>query len=370
MDIKEIEQYFSQWDVNLVLAAQVFAIIFVTLLLNWFLSRILIKAQKKMETTDNLWDDAILHALQRPISIYIWAIGISIAIQLLGFKHIVVVRELGLIVFIGWTFFRLVTFVELNMVSHSKLAGKEIDKTTASAISQLLKISIVITSSLVALESIGFNLSAILAFGGIGGIAIGFAAKDLLSNFFGGIMIYLDRPFSIGDWIRSPDKNIEGTVEKIGWRLTIIRTFDKRPLYIPNSVFATIAVENPSRMTHRRIYETIGLRYQDIEKMPVIINDVKSMLMSHDDIDTTQTMIVNFNAYAESSLDFFIYTFTKTKNWIEFHNVKQDVLFKISEIVERHHAEFAYPTTSVHLPDGIDVRHAALTEGSNNQERI
>ena len=90
-----------------------------------------------------------------------------------------------------------------------------------------------------------------------------FAAKDLLANFFGGLTIYLDRPFAVGDWIRSPDREIEGTVERIGWRLTLIRTFDKRPLYIPNAVFTTIAVENPSRMHNRRIYETIGIRYDD-----------------------------------------------------------------------------------------------------------
>ena len=87
-------------------------------------------------------------------------------------------------------------------------------------------------------------------------------------------MIYLDRPFSVGDWIRSPDKEIEGTVEDIGWRLTRIRTFDKRPLYIPNSIFASISVENPSRMSNRRIYEKIGIRYDDVSKMNTIVTEV------------------------------------------------------------------------------------------------
>jgi MscS family membrane protein len=162
-------------------------------------------------------------------------------------------------------------------------------------------------------------------------------------------MIFLDRPFSIGDWIRSPDRNIEGTVEKIGWRLTLIRTFDKRPLYIPNSMFASISVENPSRMTHRRIYETIGIRYDDSKLLPVIVSDVKEMLLNHPEIDTTQTLMVNFNEFAASSLDFFVYTFTKTTNWIKFHEVKQDVLFKITEIVEKHGAEMAFPTSTIHI---------------------
>jgi len=124
-------------------------------------------------------------------------------------------------------------------------------------------------------------------------------------------------------------------VEKIGWRITCIRTFDKRPLYVPNSAFSTIAVENPSRMTNRRIYETIGIRYDDAGLMATIVDDVKLMLKEHDEIDAGQTLIVNFNEFAPSSLDFFVYTFTKTTNWIKFHEIKQDVMLKIIGINER-----------------------------------
>ncbi|GIR41380.1 MAG: hypothetical protein CM15mP51_21600 [Porticoccaceae bacterium] len=120
-------------------------------------------------------------------------------------------------------------------------------------------------------------------------------------------MIYLDRPFSVGDWIRSPDKEIEGTVEDIGWRLTRIRTFDKRPLYIPNSIFASISVENPSRMSNRRIYEKIGIRYDDVSKMNTIVTEVKLMLQKHEQIDNEQTLMVNFNKFSESSIDFYLH---------------------------------------------------------------
>jgi len=195
------------------------------------------------------------------------------------------------------------------------------------------------------------SISGVLAFGGVGGIAIGFAAKDLLSNFFGGLFIYLDRPFAVGDWVRSPDREIEGTVENIGWRVTRIRTFDKRPLYIPNSIFSQIAVENPSRMSNRRIKETIGIRYDDASKIETIINQVKEMLKSHPDIDSQKTLIVNFNSFSPSSLDFFIYTFTKTTDWIEFHSIKQNVLLKIVKIIEDNGAEFAFPTSTLHLAD-------------------
>ena len=229
------------------------------------------------------------------------------------------------------------------------MAGNRHDQTTVVAITRLLRATVIITFSLFVLQALGYSVQGVMAFGGIGGIAIGFAAQDLLANFFGGLMIYLDRPFSVGEWVRSPDRDIEGTVEHIGWRLTVIRTFDKRPLYVPNSVFAKISIENPSRMSNRRIYETIGVRYDDADKVASIVADVKSMLQAHDDIDQQQTMIVNFNAFASSSLDFFVYTFTKTTNWIEFHRIKQDVLMKIMDIVVAHDAQMAFPTSTVHL---------------------
>ena len=328
---------------------QIFAIVFFALLLDYIQKKILRRIKSRLEKTANLWDDAFIHAVIKPLSVLIWVFGLSIAMEIAGFGNGLKIFEVGLIIVISWTIIRLITFVEQNIIQQQAIKGKKVDKTTADAISQLLRVSVIITSLLVGLQSLGFNISAILAFGGIGGIAVGFAAKDLLANFFGGLMIYMDRPFSVGDWIRSPDRNIEGTVEKIGWRLTLIRTFDKRPLYIPNSMFASISVENPSRMTHRRINETIGVRYEDSKHLPAIIAEVKEMLASHPEIDNTQTLMVNFNEFAASSLDFFIYTFTKTTNWIKFHEVKQDVLFKITGIVEKHGAEMAFPTSTIHI---------------------
>ena len=184
---------------------------------------------------------------------------------------------------------------------------------------------------------------------------MGFAAKDLLANFFGGFIIHLDRPFKVGDWVRSPDRNIEGTVEHIGWRLTTIRTFDKRPLYVPNAAFTTIAVENPSRMTNRRISETIGIRYADVHSMKKIVDEIRDMLKNHEDIAADETLIVNFLAFNASSLDIMVYAFTKTTQWVRFHEVKEDVLLKISDIIESHGAEVAFPTRTLHLPDGVKV---------------
>ena len=358
--VDQVKTYFTNND-ELVL--KIFIIVFLTMLINYVVRKIIIRAEKKLDKTVNVWDDAILASLIKPLNLLVWIFGLSLAASYLNITDIEIVQQVGIIFVIAWTLVRFTKEVENNVLLRGEKIGNKIDKTTADAIAQLLRISIIITASLVALQTLGFNISAILAFGGIGGIAIGFAAKDLLANFFGGMMIYLDRPFAIGDWIRSPDKKIEGTVEKIGWRLTVIRTFDKRPLYIPNAIFSTISVENPSRMSHRRIYETFGLRYDDIAQLPSIVSEVKEMLLKHPDIEQSQTMIVNFNEFAASSLNFFIYTFTKTTDWIEFHKIKQDVLFKVISIVEKHGAEMAFPTSTIHIPENINTDTLSASPG-------
>ncbi len=342
--------------------AQVFIVVFITAFLNWTQKRIIARFIIKLERTQTYWDDALFEAARKPLTFLIWIIGLTFAADLVKheseamiFSAVAPIREVGVIVVISWFLIRFIGQAEIGLVERKQTAGEPFDKTTADAVAKLLRISIIITAALVAMQNLGYSISGVLAFGGIGGIAVGFAARDLLANFFGGLMIYMDRPFDVGDWIRSPDQEIEGTVEKIGWRLTTIKTFDKRPLYIPNAIFTSISVENPSRMSNRRIMETIGIRYDDVSRMRDIIDDVKAMLKAHEAIDRNQTLIVNFNEFAASSLNFFIYTFTKTTNWIEFHDVKQDVLLKVIDIIEAHGAECAFPTSTLHVPSGITV---------------
>jgi MscS family membrane protein len=317
---------------------------------------ILGRLYEKLKLTENPWDDSLVGAMRRPLSVLVWVVGISFAAEIIRdstqvaiFDAAKPIRDVAVIYCIAWFMVRFTTQSEANLVSRRDTQ----DRASVEAIAKLVRISIIISAALVALETLGFSISGVLAFGGIGGIAIGFAAKDLLANFFGGLMIYLDRPFAVGDWIRSPDREIEGTVEEIGWRLTCIRTFDKRPLYLPNSTFTTISVENPSRMSHRRIYETVGVRYDDADKVRDIVRDVKKMLLEHEEIDQSQTMIVNFNKFAPSSLDFFIYTFTRTTNWIHYHEVKEDMLLKVMDIIVQHGAEVAFPTSTIHVPEAV-----------------
>ncbi|WP_407939244.1 mechanosensitive ion channel family protein [Microbulbifer thermotolerans] len=335
----------------------IFLIVLVTALSSWLLGRFVHRLAERAERTVNPWDDALVGALMPPGSVLIWLLGLSVAANRAGvvtgaeiFSLAVPAREIGLILVLAWFAWRFSRNVEHNL-RDPRYMGKPMDATTVRAVGKLVRASIVITAAMVIMQFLGYSISGVLAFGGIGGLAVGFAAKDLLANFFGGLMIYLDRPFAVGDWVRSPDKEIEGVVEDIGWRLTRIRTFDKRPLYIPNGVFTQIAVENPSRMLNRRIYETIGIRYEDAPLMPAIIADVKAMLQQHPEIDTNQTLIVNFNSFAPSSLDFFIYTFTKTTDWVRYHEIKQDVLLTILKIIEGHGASCAFPTSTLHIAE-------------------
>jgi len=334
-------------------ALEVFLIVLGTAVVRLIAKLAFNRLARQLEKTKNLYDDALLDAARGPLGAAIWVMGITLAAEAAGgtaqaeiFQFVDILRDVAVVWLLAWFALRFIRFVESHVVD-AKYRENPVDQTTASAVAKLLRATVMISAVLMALQAFGFSISGVLAFGGIGGIAIGFAARDLLANFFGALMIFLDRPFAVGDWIRSPDREIEGTVEEIGWRLTRIRTFDKRPLYLPNSVFTSLAVENPSRMQNRRIYETVGLRYDDIGVMDAVVQDVKAMLHAHEAIDTQQTLMVNFVSFGASSLDFFIYTFTKTTVWSEFHVIKQDILLKVAEIIDRHGAEIAFPTQTL-----------------------
>lgn len=358
----------SGWRVGLI----VFGLVFGTATVAYIASHVIAALESRFVKTRNIWDDAILHAIRLPLVFFIWLQGVYWAAEVAYYYSEADVftandalLQIGFIWVVSWAVLGLIKQIEQVLVSPVKMK-KPMDYTTVNAISKLSRLVVVITAVLIALQTLGFSISGVLAFGGVGGIAIGFAAKDLLANFFGGFIIHLDRPFKVGDWIRSPDRNIEGTVEQIGWRMCTIRTFDKRPLYVPNATFTTIAVENPSRMSHRRISETIGVRYSDIDRVTDIVSDIRSMLKSHDEIEVSQTLIVNFLAFSHSTLDIMVYTFTKTREWVKYHEVKQDVLLKISDIIAGHGAEVAFPTQTLHVADSIKLQHLENHSGRDH----
>ena len=339
---------------------ELFVIVLLTVFGSYFVRRFIRTLKTRAEKTQSQWDDTFFAALQGPARTLVWVVGLTLALERasvgLDIEAIFApLRSALVIATLTWALIRFVDRVQQRMMHDPKTDA--LDLTTVEAIGRLIRITVLITSGLIILQTLGFSVSGVLAFGGLGGIAVGFAAKDLLSNFFGGLMIFLDRPFGVGDWIRSPDRDIEGTVESLGWRLTTIRTFDKRPLYVPNATFLSIAVENPSRMSHRRIYEMIGVRYDDADQIQVIVERVKHMLEQHPDIDSSQTLMVNFNQFGPSSLDFFIYCFTNTTVWTEYHLVKEDVLLKAYNLITELGAEVAFPTQTLHLQVEPEVLH-------------
>ncbi len=334
----------------------IFLILFATAIAAFFANRFLNVIAHATRKTASKWDDISIDSARKPLRALIWVVGISLAIDVIAaeaqaeiFHEIDVVREIAVVILIAWGLIRFIRKGEKHFIETRRKSGERVDVTATNAVAKLLKISVLISTALITMQNLGISVSGLLAFGGLGGIAVGFAAKDMLANFFGALIIYFDQPFKVGDWIRSPDQEIEGTVEEIGWRMTTIRTFDMRPLYVPNSVFTTVSVENPSRMRNRRIFETIGVRYDDIDKIQAITDEVREMVESHEEIDTGNTLMVYFNAFNASSCDFFVYCFTKTIVWKEFHAVKHDVLLKIAAIIEKHGAEIAFPTRTLHM---------------------
>ena len=336
---------------------QVLVVLCITYCANLFAKKIIHRLSQGVSPKTNLWANAALRAGRKPVYWAIWVIGLTWVMDIVWqvsqeplLSHFDRFSDVLLVVLLVWGVVRVIRHAERVYLKHPETLSDKIDATTAIAMGRLLRISVIIIGLLTIMQTMGYSVSGILAFGGVGGLAVGFAAKDMLANFFGGLMIYMDKPFGVGDWIRSPDRQIEGIVQYIGWRQTRILTFEKRPLYVPNSTFMNISVENPSRMENRRLKETIGLRYSDGQVVDIILKEVRGYLQSSEAIDKNKIIMVNFNTFGASSLDFFIYCFTKTTNWAQYHMEKEQILLDIMSIIHKHGADIAFPTQTLDLP--------------------
>ncbi|MES1925440.1 mechanosensitive ion channel family protein [Salinisphaera sp. T31B1] len=361
----------AEWGV----AVDIFSIVFVTGLIDLVTRVLLSWIGRHARRSDNVWDDAIYYSVNGPLQGVIWVIGLSLALRIgqpedgwFWLEYVGRVRGVVLVALFVWFLFRLIRSVGANLLARAAGRDNAIDTTTADAIGKLLRISVLITAGLMIMQVFGVSPSALLAFSGVGGIAVGFAARDVLANIFGGLTVYLNRPFSVGDWIRSPDRDIEGVVEAIGWRATTVRRFDMRPLYVPNAVFSNVALENPSRMTHRRIMETVGLRYDDAAAIPDIVEAVRKMLDDDDAIDSDQVILTYIDSLGDSAIHLLIYCYTYTTDWAEFLAIKQSVLQRAQDIVREHDAAIAYPTTTLHVPGELLIARASAGDEDEQEE--
>jgi len=298
-------------------------------------------------------------SLLKPCQWFLWGLASIFILQLLidrfealqGKLDLWKLRQLYLAIGFFWLSMIWKDRVTRHFLKRAEKKGAAVrdDKALVQALNRIATISFVLVGVIVVLDIFEVPLAAFVASGAVGGLAISLAAKDMISNFFGGLMIYIHRHFVVGDWIKSTNKNFEGTVEHIGWYMTQIRTFERRPMFIPNSVITDAIIENPGRMYNRRIKKEIGVRYEDMSVVKAIIHDVEQMLQQHPAIDLNQTLMVDLVEFDAYSVVFSVYCFTKTTDWKQWRSETQDVLLKISEIIARHGAEIAFPTSTIHL---------------------
>ncbi len=351
--IQDVIHFFAQneWLAHIGLLLVVMGIF------HWISRKIYYFLTARFDVAKHPWFYSFIESVHVPWMVFFWLLTLSFIFPIvmerfhIDTTHLHGVNTLRSLFFIGafyWSILSFITKMEFEIAPRMRRSIVR-DKTTVRAIALLTRVVLTIIVVLTILPKMGFETSSLLAFGSVGGIAVGFAAKDTLANFLGGVMIFWDRPFSVGDWIRSPDRNIEGTVEHIGWRLTRIRTISKRALYVPNGIFSTIAIENPSRMTHRQINTVVGIRYDDVAAVAGITKAVEEMLRQHPGIDVTQSITVSLTELAASSLNIEINAFTRAVDSAKFKQVLQDVLLKTIAIITEHGAECAFPTTQVLL---------------------
>jgi MscS family membrane protein len=216
------------------------------------------------------------------------------------------------------------------------------------------KLIIVVVGFLLIIQNLGGEVGSLLAGLGIGGVAIALAAKDTISNLFGSIVIFVDRPFQVGDWVEIAEH--EGTVEEVGLRVTRIRTFANSLITVPNSQLTTNAINNWSRMQKRRIKLTLGVTYDSsAEQVQAGVVAIREALRGDERV-AQDFMLVHFNNFGASSLEIFVYAFTTTTRWDEYLQIREELLLEFMRRFEALGLQFAFPSQSLYiesLPPGM-----------------
>ena len=347
-------------------------------LYNYFKAKIL---EVEDETDDILI--ANLNRIRIPISLLINGIGLQLALEILDYPNSLESKtqlyfSIFFIVIVAYIIMQIIENIFFIYFHSSNKRNITLRTELINLILSVAKFIILLIALLVIFVKMDINISGVIASLGIGGLAVALAAKDTLSNFFGLIKIIFDESFSQGDWIKTAD--VEGTVVEIGFISTKIRTFDNAMITVPNEKLANTSLKNWSKRTvGRRIKLYIGVTYnsnpQDIQNA---IDEIRDMLISHDGISTSakidkreiikhhhrvsnkfvsldnklgikSNLMVHLDKFSDSSIDILIYTFSKTTNWKEWLIIKEDILYKIWEILEKNSLEFAFPSQSIYI---------------------
>lgn len=300
----------------------------------------------------NDFDDAAVEALDNPIRFIPIVVGVFFVVEYLDFQGTFAVMGdnlvRSLIAFtLFWALFRLVDPFSGLLVRLEKVFTHAMIEWLVKAI----KAAFVFIGAASILQIWGIQVGPVLAGLGLFGVAVALGAQDLFKNLIAGILIIAEKRFNNGDWIRVAGV-VEGTVESIGFRSTVVRRFDKAPVFVPNSKLSDTAVINYSSMTHRRIYWTIGVEYRTgVDQLRAIRDGIEAYVLADDAFarPPDHTLFVRIDGFSDSSIDILLYCFTNTTNWGEWLEIKERLAYAIKDIVEGAGSAFAFPSQSVYV---------------------
>ncbi len=326
-------------------------IFLIFLLFRGFISKIIINRLKKIaKKTTNKLDDTFVQAMEGPARFFPIVIGFFIASYYLEFSpesqsFIDNVNKSLITVLIFWLIHQFIQPVTYLLGGLEKLLTKEL----IGWIVKAFKILVIILGAAAVLELWGIKIGPIIAGLGLFGVAVALGAQDLFKNLISGILVLVEKRFKVGDWI-IVESIIEGIVERIGFRSTVVRKFDKSIAIIPNFQFAENAVINISETTNWIISWVITLQYNTtVEQLKKIRDEIEKYVTTHKDYTTSLGHAVRVDKFSDSSIDMYIRCFTVTDDWDEWLAVKERLAIEIKQIVEKNNASFAFPSQSIYV---------------------
>ncbi len=342
------ENYFGVPLANLIAATLIFLLVLG--LRKGFTKIVLVFLQNLAKRSTTYYDDRVISALKGPIRFLFIIIAFHLFFLLI-FNEPQFIKNILNTLLVYTLFWAILSVVEaLRGLVYEATAkfNKDLSKEMGNFIIAMIKILVGGVGLAGMLMVWGINVTAVVASLGLGGLAFALAAKDTASNLFGSFALLADKSIRIGEWIKVG--GVEGVVEDVGMRTTKIRSFQKSLITVPNSIVANSPIENFSRRGIRRIKMHIGLTYgTSADQLIQIIADIKTMLQEHEGISQSDSLMVNFDTFGDSSLNIFIYTFTKTANWAKYLEIREEIHLEIMGIVEKNGSGFAFPSQSIYV---------------------
>lgn len=342
-----------EWILNHIWVAEIALLLLLLTGLNFVLKKALIHSRDKAQKND--WQFHLDLALLSPARALLWVIVLAFTIDLLVrnfelkgiFLYVPHLRNTGIVVCFTWFLLRWKTDVYKAMRTRNLKGKVSFDLTSLEILDKVFTIAVLFLTFLILLSLFHIDILPLVTFGGIGAAALGFASKDVIANFFGGLMLYISRPFSVNDLIELPQKKLTGYIEQIGWYFTSIRDLDKNLIYVPNFFFPTEPVVNLSRMTHRKLDEIITVRHSDVEKIPSLIEAITHALKKNSHIDQYLRTDVHLLKIAHHGLEIEIKAYVSDTRYEEFMQIRQKILLEICHLIEKAGAQKPLLTTTL-----------------------